>query len=178
MPDSKIHEYHSYRHSFPHVPQQLYPATRPDGVQGQYYHLTQIPSGTDIDAHSGLAHTHQIVIRFDSNYNEMKKQDIQVAALARFESMGIPLANRFREPISALVHPITKNWLGFIKVDLLNPSIDGIALLNGHRVFTMQLQDFNYANGKVEKGFDFPSLQRTGDWNSKVRYWHDSHPDT
>ena len=157
MPDSEIQEYHSYRHAFPHVPQQLYPAVRPDGIPGQFYHLTQIPSGVDIDTQSGLAHTHQLVIRFDFGYNDMKKPEVQAAALARFESMGIPLANRFREPVSAIVHPHTKNWLGFLKVDLLNPSTDGISLLKGERIFTLQLQDLNYAIGKVEKGFDFPS---------------------
>lgn len=87
----------------------------------------------------------------------MKKLDVQTAALARFESMGIPLANRLREPISALIHPQTKNWLGFLKVDLLNPGTDGIALLNGDRIFTLLLQDLNYTISTVEKGFDFPS---------------------
>lgn len=64
----------------------------------------------------------------------MKEADVQTAALTRFESMGIPLANRFREPVATLVHPLTKNWLGFLKVDLLNPGTDGIALLKGTRL--------------------------------------------
>lgn len=59
--------------------------------------------------------------------------------------------------MAALVHPLTKNWLGFLKVDLLNPGIDGIALLKGTRLFTLQLHDSTYVIGKVEKGFDFPS---------------------
>ncbi|KAG0573628.1 hypothetical protein KC19_VG194900 [Ceratodon purpureus] len=87
----------------------------------------------------------------------MKKSDVQAAALACFESMGIPLANRFREPVSTLVHPQTRNWLGFLKVDLLNPSTDGIALLKGYKFFTLQLQDLTYTIEKVEKGFDFLS---------------------
>ena len=157
MLESEVQEYHTCRHSFPHVPQQLYPASRPDGLVGQFYHLTQIPTGTAVDTQTGLSHTHQIVIRFDTGYHEMTKPVVQAAALARFESMGIPLANRFREPVSALVHPHTKTWLGFLKVDLLNPSTDGIALLKGERIFTLQLQDLSYVIGKVEKGFDFPS---------------------
>lgn len=59
--------------------------------------------------------------------------------------------------MSAIVHPQTKKWLGFLKVDLLNPSIDGIALLQGHRIFTLQLQDLSYVIGKIEKGFEFSS---------------------
>lgn len=42
-------------------------------------------------------------------------------------------------------------------MDLLNPSVDGIALLKGTRVFTLKLQDSSYVIGKVDKGFEFPS---------------------
>jgi hypothetical protein len=42
MPDSKIREYNSCRHAFPHVPQSLFSMLRPDGLPGQYFHLTQI----------------------------------------------------------------------------------------------------------------------------------------
>jgi hypothetical protein len=66
--------------------------------------------------------------------------------------MGIALAQRFCEPISALIHRQTKNWLGFIKVDLQNPQKDAIALLKGDRIFTLQLKSSDYVIGKVEKG--------------------------
>ena len=105
----------------------------------------------------GLSHSHQIVIRFDFGYQLMKKQEVQAAAMVSSESVGIPFANRFRKPVAALIHPQTKNWLGFIKVDLLNPSTDSVALLKGHGIFTLQLQDSSYVIGNVEKGFDFPS---------------------
>ena len=39
----------------------------------------------------------------------------------------------------------------------MNPSTDGIALLRGDRIFSLQLHDSSYVIGKVEKGFDFPS---------------------
>jgi hypothetical protein len=32
--------------------------------------------------------------------------------------MGIPLASRFREFVSALIHRQSKAWLAFLKVDL------------------------------------------------------------
>ena len=157
MPASEIKEFHTYRHSFPHVPQKLLPATRPDGIPGQYLHLTQIPHDIPIDSTTGLSHSYQILIRFDFGYHEMTKVEVQNAATARFDAMGIKLASRYREPVSALVHPQTKKWLGFLKVDLLNPSIDGNALLKGDRLFTLQLQDLSYVIGKIEKGFDFSS---------------------
>ena len=67
----------------------------------------------------------------------MTKADVQDAAIARFDAMNIKLATRYREPVFALVHPQTKKWLSFLKVDLLNPSTDGIALLKGDRIFTL-----------------------------------------
>jgi hypothetical protein len=66
--------------------------------------LTQILYGTNVDPVTSLARSYQIVIRFDSGYHEMKKAEVQEAAHARFDAMGIPLASRFREPVSALIH--------------------------------------------------------------------------
>lgn len=157
MPASEIQEFHNCRHSFPHVPQRLLPAIRLDGLPGQYFHLTQIPHDISVDTLTGLSHSYQILIRFDFGYNEMNKIDVQEAATARFEAMNIKLATRYRELVSALVHPQTKKWLGFMKVDLLNPSTDGVALLKCERIFSLQLQDLSYVIGKVEKGFDFAS---------------------
>jgi hypothetical protein len=74
--------------------------------------------------------------------------------------MQIPLANRFKEPVSAIVSPQTGNWLGFLQVDLLNPNTDGISLLKGC-TFVLQMQVHSYYVGKVEKGFDFPSSSNT-----------------
>jgi hypothetical protein len=87
----------------------------------------------------------------------MTKNDVQDAARARFDAMGISLVQRFRKPISALIHRQTKNWLGFLKVDLQNPQKDAIVLLKGDRIFTLQLKSSDYVIGKVEKGFDFTS---------------------
>jgi hypothetical protein len=66
MLDSEIREYNSYHHAFPHVPQSLFPILRLDGLPGQYFHLTQIPFGTDVDTIIGLSRSYQILIRFDS----------------------------------------------------------------------------------------------------------------
>lgn len=157
MPDTEVLEFQSCRHSFPHVPQKLYPTTRLDGKPGQYLHLTQIPLDTEIVPATGLARTYQIIIRFDMDYHHMTKKQVQDAATARFAAMNIPLASRYREPVSAIVNSKTKGWLGFFRADLLNPEIDAIALLRGHRIFTLQLQNSEYVIGKVEKGYEFLS---------------------
>lgn len=157
MTDSEVLDFHSCRHAFPHVPQTIYPSVRPDGLPGQYLHLTQIPQGTDIVQTTGLSQSYQIIIRFDSDYHRMTKPQVQEAAIARFAQMQIPLANRYREPVSAIVNRKTHGWLGFIRVDLLNPEIDAIALLKGQRIFALQLQNSEYVVGKIEKGYEFLS---------------------
>ena len=121
-PELEKHEYQSCRHAFPHVLQQLYPSSKPDGLLGQYLHFTQIPAGYPVDNAIGLAHTYQIIIRFDYGFQGMKKIEVQEVAKSRLEAMGISLAPRYREPISALIHKETKNWLGFLRIDLLKPN--------------------------------------------------------
>ena len=59
----------------------------------------------------------------------MSKLEVHDAAIACFDAMNIKLATRYREPVSAIIHLHTKKWLGFFKVNLLNPSTDGLALL-------------------------------------------------
>ena len=87
----------------------------------------------------------------------MKKLEVQEATLSRLETMGIPVAPCFCEPVSTIVNKDTKTWLGFFRIDLFNPKRDGISLLKGDRIFTLQLQNSEYVIGKVKKGFDFTS---------------------
>ena len=118
MPKFEICEYNACRHAFLHVPQTLFSMTRLNGLPRQYFHLTQIPCGIDVDSITGLSHSYQILIYFESGYNEMMKDDVQEAARVRFEAMGIPLATRFRELVSALINRYTKTWLRFLKANL------------------------------------------------------------
>ena len=87
----------------------------------------------------------------------MKKLEVQEAALSRLETMEIPVAPHFREPVSAIVNKDIKTWLGFLQINLLNLERAGISLLKGNRIFTLQLQNSEYVIGKVKKGFDFTS---------------------
>jgi hypothetical protein len=70
--------------------------------------------------------------------------------------MRIPAASCFKEPIGAIIDQTTSKWLGFLWVDLLNPLTDGLALLKGDRIFTLQLKQ-EFIIGKVEKDFEFTS---------------------
>jgi hypothetical protein len=110
-----------------------------------------------IEPTTGLSPAYMIVICFDNNYPGLSKQEVQEAAASRFEMMNIPLAPRYHEPISTIVDKESSQWLGFLRVDLLNPQVDGLALLRDDQVFTLYLRH-EYVIGKVEKGFDFCSI--------------------
>lgn len=50
--------------------------------------------------------------------------------------------------------------VGVFATDLLNPERDAIALLRGHRVFTMQMQNSEQVIGKIKKEYEFLSSYR------------------
>ena len=153
MPASEIIKCLSYRHSFPRVLQTLYPSVCPDAMPGQHYHLTRLPSHINIDPTTGLSPTYLLVIRFDTNYKDFSKIDVQKAAASRLEVMRIPLATRFPEPICAIADRASMKWLGFLKVDLLNPHTDGLALLREKCIFTLLIRT-KYVVGEIKNGFD------------------------
>jgi hypothetical protein len=126
MPASEITECLSYRHSFPRVTQALYPSVCPDALPCQYYHLTQLPFHVNIDPTTGLSPTYQIVIRFDTNYQDFSKLDVQEAAASRFEVISIPLATRFREPICAIVDRALQSGLASSKLTCSTLTLMGL----------------------------------------------------
>ena len=74
--------------------------------------------------------------------------------------MGISLGNTYSNPIDVGVNAVTKNWAGFVKVHLLNPLQDGMALLKGHRTFVLEMEDGVKTIGKVEKVFELVTKAR------------------
>lgn len=101
----------------------------------------------------------------------MTKEQVQEAAVARFASMNIPLANRYRKLVSAIVNKKIHSWLGFLRGDLLNLEKDAVALLCGHKVFTFQMQSLEFIVGKGEKGFEFYPLPTTAGSKSPARHY-------
>ena len=65
--------------------------------------------------------------------------------------MGIPLGTTYTNPIDIGLNGVTKTWAGFLKVHLLNPKQDGMALFNGHRAFVIKMVDGEKVIGKIEK---------------------------
>ena len=122
----------------------LYLVVPPDGLLGQYLQLTQILTRHLVDPNTSLSNTYQILIHFDYGYQGMHKQEVQEAAAFRLDTLGIQIATCYCEPIFALVQKETKCWLGFLCIDLIHLKTDGIALFNGDRLFTLQLQNLEY----------------------------------
>ena len=74
--------------------------------------------------------------------------------------MKIPLETNLIEPISILCMSVKRGgvkgvWTGIIKLHLLNPHIDGIALLTGLRAFILHLEPHSSVGslGKVCKSY-------------------------
>lgn len=74
--------------------------------------------------------------------------------------MGIPLGTTYTNPIDIGLNAVTKIWAGFLKVHLLNPKLDDMALLNGHRAFVMKMADGEKVIGKIEKWYELVTKAR------------------
>jgi hypothetical protein len=159
-PPREIIEFKTLRRAFPRVPQTCYPHERPDAVPGNHLHFTQLPRQEKVDPTNGLSEGFQVTIRFDSGYKSMSRQAIRGACLERLRLMDISLGTTYSNPIDVGINAVTKNWAGFIKVHLLNPLQDGMALLKGHRAFVLEMEDGVKTIGKVEKGFELVTKAR------------------
>jgi len=153
-PDMEVQEFRSLRRAFPHTKQVLFPSERPDAVPGQHLHFTQVPMYERTSNDTGLTEGFHITIRFDGNYKALNRREVKSACFDRLRLMHIPLGTTYSNPIDIGINTVTRNWAGFIKLHLLHPKIDGLALLRGERAFVMTMGDGERIIGKVEKGFE------------------------
>jgi hypothetical protein len=131
--------------SYPRVPQTLYPSERSDGINGQHLNLTQLPQKIEIDPISKLSKDFHIAIHFQLPNNPLMHNHVKELVQKRLDDMKIPLGTNLIEPISILCMNVKRGgmkgvWAGIIKLHLLNPHIDGIALLTGLRAFILHLE--------------------------------------
>ena len=159
-PTKEVIEFMTLRRAFPHVPQTCYPHERPDAVPGNHLHFTQLPRLEKVDSTTGLSEGFHVTIRFDFGYKGMSRQDARRGCMERLRQMEIPLGTTYSNPIDIGLNAVTKNWAGFIKIHLQHPQRDGIALLQGHRAFVLEMEDGERTIGKVEKGFELMSKAR------------------
>lgn len=69
--------------------------------------------------------------------------------------MGIEIGLEHSNPIDVGVNMMIKTWVGFIKIHLRLPHMDGIALFKGERAFVTEMENNAKEIGKVEKKFEF-----------------------
>ena len=142
-------------HSYPHVPQTLYPTARPDGLDGQHYNLTQLPFDIATDPETGLSLDYQVAIHFNRPIKQFTHGEILGMTQERLKKMKIPLGSKIAEPITILcMNGSARHWSGTIKLHLTHPDIDGINLLSGVRPFILKLDNDTPTLGKVCKGYN------------------------
>jgi hypothetical protein len=142
-------------HSYPHVPQILYPIARPDGLDGQHYNLTQLPFDIATDPETGLSLDYQVAIHFNRPTKQFTHGEILGMTQERLREMKIPLGAKIAEPITILcVNGSARHWSGTIKLHLRHPDIDGINMLSGVRPFILKLDNDTPTLGKVCKGYN------------------------
>ena len=173
IPNREAEELENVSISFPRVPQTLYPNVRSDGIQGQHLNLTQLPSEIEVDPISGLSLDFHVAIHFQLPKNPLFHNHVKELVKDRLNSMQIPLGTKLIEPISVLCMSIKRGgekgvWAGIIKLHLLHPETDGIALLKGLRPFILHLEPHSNIGclGKVCKAYH--SIARSNNLSTKI----------
>ena len=150
--ENEAAEAHTAKVSFPRVPQQKWPSKRLDGRTGHHYHLTQVPSDIEINTQTGFALVYHILLNFEKPTISYSSQEVTDMTKARFQKMGIELGE-LCEPIAPLCNAKNDTWNGLTRVHLKNPETDGNALLEGTRIFALEL-DEDTTIAKISRGFD------------------------
>ena len=138
--------------SFPRVPQLKWPSTRQDGRSGHHYHLTQVPSNIEVNSQTSFALVYHILLNFEKPTTTYNSQEIIEMMKARFHKMDIELGE-LSEPIAPLCNSKNDAWNGITRVHFKNPEQDGNTLLEGTRIFALEL-DEETTIAKISRGFD------------------------
>ena len=150
--ENEAAEAHTAKISFPRVPQLKWPSSRLDGRSGHHYHLTQVPSDIEVNTQIGFALVYHILLNFEKPTIAYNSQEITDMTKARFLKMEIELGE-LCEPIAPLCNSKNDAWNGLTRVHLKNPIIDGNALLEGTRIFALELNE-ETTIAKISRGFD------------------------
>ena len=154
FPEKEAKDFLNAVPSFPRVSQSLFPTSRPDGIAGQHYNITQLPFEIDTDPDTGLSHDYQVAIFLQKPIRQYTHEEILALAQARRKEMRIALGNKIAEPIAILCrNGSARHWAGTIKLHLKHPGVDGINLLSGTRPFMLTLGEVLRV-GKVCKSYN------------------------
>ena len=135
-----------------------------DGRSGHHYHLTQIPSEVEINTQTGFALVYHILLNFEKPTIAYNSQEITDMTKARFQKMNIELG-KLCESIAPLCNSKNDVWNGITRVHLKKPETDGVALLEGTRIFALELEE-ETTIAKISRGFD--SLAANNEFTVKI----------
>lgn len=153
--DKEAREFLKATPAYPHVGQSCYPVSRPDGIPGQHFNITQIPFEIETDPDTGLSLDYQVAIYFQKPIRRQYTHDeILAATHTRLKDMKIALGSKIAEPVAILCrNGSIRHWAGTIKLHLKHPGVDGINLLSGNRPFILTLEEVTTI-GKVCKSYN------------------------
>ena len=157
-------ELHTAKISYLRVQQQRWPSSRQDGRTGHHLHLTQITSDININTTTGFVLIYHILLNFEKPVIAYTSLEVTEMTKTRFQKMSIELGE-LREPIAPLCNSKTNTWNGITRVYLKTPEVDSNALLEGTRIFSLEL-DKETTVAKVSRGFD--SIAANDDLTLKV----------
>jgi hypothetical protein len=156
--ENEAQDYHNGKTTFPRVTQHFWPYTRHDKRPGHWYHFTQIPLEVEVDTKTGFVLVYNLLFHFEKPSSNYSSSDIISLTTCRLKSMNIELGD-IVEPIAPLCGARgNKAWNGMIRIHFKKPSQDGIALLEGRRIFAITI-DETLTIAKVCKGYDNLALQ-------------------
>ena len=132
---------------FPYVPQLEWPSKREDGIEGQHFNLTQLPFDIEVNE-NGFSFDYQIAINFELKETKWKKYVIMNKVKERLTTMNIKMGDLIGEPIAIMCYHKSTTWSGTIKLYLANPLVDAKNLLQGNKIFILNLDKAEPWSGK------------------------------
>jgi hypothetical protein len=138
--ENEATEAHTAKVSFSRILQQKWPSSRVNGRSGHHYHLMQVPSKVEVNTQTGFALVYHILLNFEKPTIAYNSQEITDTTKARFQKMDIELGE-LCEPIAPLCNSKNEAWNGLTRVHLKKLELDGNALLEGTRIFSLELDE-------------------------------------
>jgi hypothetical protein len=150
--ESEAAEIHTARISYPKIPQQRWPSARLNGRSGHHFHLTQVPAEVEVNPQTGFALVYHLLLNFAKPSIVYTSQEVIDMTKARLQKMDIELGE-LCEPIAPLCNSKNDAWNGITRIHLKKPEIDGNALLEGTRIFALEIEE-ETTIAKISRGFD------------------------
>ena len=140
---------------------------------GQHLNLTQLPQEIETDSIFKLSKDFHIAIHFQLPNNPFLPNHVKDLVTERLNEMKIPLGTNLIETISILFMSIKRGgvkgvWAMIINLHLLNPHIDGIALLTMLRAFILHLEPHSSVGSLGKMCKSYHTIARNNNLSIKI----------